>query len=344
MPSLCCFLLTTDSYQDWNCVNGDFKQFLLADKLVACCKLYIIGYAALYNTGSVTFGIVCLLWCCLRCFIIAYHLKRNYTTWIKTRISCMIISFGTGVALLFCGMVVPKDNALHTIAFPVFTIVIVLIDGVVLLVRAQEKKTGGNEQAIRDLIIKLVEITISIIRLVDFKAHTHKHWDAEKILRLVGCSLPVLIGICLICFMLYNVRTLFLPKLIEWRGKTTRVFAVDQDGELRTLFLSKLIEWRSKIARVFAVDQDGDVQGQPAEDGTVDVELRIQGQVAEDGTVDVELRMQGQAAEDGTVDVELGTLFLSKLIEWRGMITRVFAVDQDGDVQGQAAEDGIVDV
>ncbi|KAM0913758.1 hypothetical protein ACQ4PT_011935 [Festuca glaucescens] len=259
-------------------------------------------------------------------------------------ISCMIISFGTGVALLFCGMVVPKDNALHTIAFPVFTIVIVLIDGVVLLVRAQEKKTGGNEQAIRDLIIKLVEITISIIRLVDFKAHTHKHWDAEKILRLVGCSLPVLIGICLICFMLYNVRTLFLPKLIEWRGKTTRVFAVDQDGELRTLFLSKLIEWRSKIARVFAVDQDGDVQGQPAEDGTVDVELRIQGQVAEDGTVDVELRMQGQAAEDGTVDVELGTLFLSKLIEWRGMITRVFAVDQDGDVQGQAAEDGIVDV
>ena len=48
----------------------------------------------------------------------------------------------------------------------------------------------------------------------------------------VGSSLSVLIGICLIGFMVYNVLILVMSKLFEWRGKIARVFFVDGDGNV----------------------------------------------------------------------------------------------------------------
>ncbi|KAM0913761.1 hypothetical protein ACQ4PT_011936 [Festuca glaucescens] len=218
---------------DWTCVNGDlvFNNFLMLQKSVSCFKLYIIGYDALHTNGSEVFGVVCLLGCFIHWFAIAYHHIRNYKTWIRTRILCIIFVSVAGVYLLCRGMVIPTDSVWHIYVVPTVTIVTVLIDGV-LLIGEQVKKTGVSEQSLRDLAIKLVETAISIIRLINLKGRTHKPWGVNKILHLVGSGLSVLPGICVIGLMVYNAGIPSLSKLIEWRRKNCRVSAGVKDGNV----------------------------------------------------------------------------------------------------------------
>ncbi|KAM0913763.1 hypothetical protein ACQ4PT_011938 [Festuca glaucescens] len=220
-------------YMDWTCVNGDlvFNNFSMVEKLVSCFKLYIIGYDALHTSGSEVFGVVCLPGCFIHWFAIAYHHIRNYRTWIRTRILCIIFVSVAGVYLLCRGMVIPTDSVWHIYAVPMVTIVTVLIDGV-LLIGKQVKKTGVSEQSLRDLAIKLVETVISIIRLINLKEGTHKPWGVNKILHLVGSGLTVLTGICVIGLMVYNAGIPFLSKLLEWRRKNCRVSAGVKDGNV----------------------------------------------------------------------------------------------------------------
>lgn len=60
----------------------------------------------------------------------------------------------------------------------------------------------------------------------------HKPWGVNKILHLVGSSLSVLPGICVIGLMVYNAGIPFLSKLIEWRRKNCRVSAGVKDGNV----------------------------------------------------------------------------------------------------------------
>ncbi|XP_047057894.1 uncharacterized protein LOC124664404 [Lolium rigidum] len=130
-----------------------------------------------------------------------------------------------GVFLLCLGMTIPKNHAWvwHNTVVHSINISLICLDAG-LFIRTQVQENGDDKHLLRDLLVVLVETLITIYRFVESMGKTHSPWDAEKILHLVGASLPVLIGTSQIGWIVYKALT--KPKvMVGWLGKIHQVYA-----------------------------------------------------------------------------------------------------------------------
>ncbi|XP_010229721.2 uncharacterized protein LOC104582090 [Brachypodium distachyon] len=191
-------------------------------KSASCLKQFFTACDAIQTEGTEVFGFVCSAGFFVLSSVITTHLDVSRRSWPRTKIVGMATSMAAGVFLLCRGMVIPQDHAWHTIAPP--TIIIFTVSAEAgLLIHAQIKEDGGSNHLVRDLLMRLADTSISIYRWTHLIRQTRHPLDAEKILRLVGSGLPVLIGACQVAWIAYKAG--FVREVVEWLRKIPWVFA-----------------------------------------------------------------------------------------------------------------------
>ncbi|KAE8779956.1 9-cis-epoxycarotenoid dioxygenase [Hordeum vulgare] len=180
----------------------------------------------------------------------------------------LVMASLSAAGILLFTSVTSEDHAWHNIAYETIRISFSSLEAC-LLVHTKMNDDGGNQELIRDLLMKLVDTLINNKRFWDSVRQTaHSPLDAPKILHLVGNGLPVFSGACQVMSMAYEAGLKFIPEVAERFREARRVSSAEEEQATRavesglsvtirafsvrwvTFTMSKKAEWFRKIRRV----------------------------------------------------------------------------------------------